>query len=442
MKRDGSRQGSRQWALAIIVVGALVQTTIADELPAKNETARSEVHGTTTPSAAELLLLENRAIHSAATRGARWLESTQRPDGLFVYGWIPSLNQPIQEDNQLRQAGAAAALARAAAVTRDESMMTAARQAIIVLLATYTEPDPDRPDEIRPTIRTIEQHPLGFAALTLLAISELPNPGETLVRQSHLLANYIATRQLADGTFSLKTGALIEEADSNFGIDYYPGEALYALMRSYPNASEQWKLEAVAKAYKPYRKHWAEDPNAAFVPWQTGAYAEAFLLTKEKAYAQFVFEMNDWLVRLQYDDPKAVREEWLGGFGSFQYGRILRTTPGVTTASYLEALVDAYRVAELLEDETRMSAYRHAARSAIRFLTANQYTMRRMSHFQPQFAHKLNGAFHASVDDGVVRIDFAQHAVSGMFHYLTHVAEFKNASEEKPNLPSTLPTAN
>jgi hypothetical protein len=144
---------------------------------------------------------------------------------------------------------------------------------------------------------------------------------------------------------------------------------------------------------------------------------------------------------MQYNDPQTTREDWIGGFGSYQYGRMLRTMPGITTASYLESLVDAYRVAALLEDRERMATYRQAAGLAMRFLTANQYSLRRMAHFQPNFAQKLNGAFHAGPEDGMVRIDFTQHAISGMFHYLTHVADYRNAAD-KSSLPVNAPTAN
>lgn len=438
MPRDGSRIHYPRRPFACLALLFSISVANANEPPPAEPAVALQGARAATPADAEHL-----AIYSAAKRGAKWLASAQRPDGLFVYGWNPALNRPLADDNILRQAGAAAALARAAANTHSEEFGLAARQVIAVLLAGYTEPDPDHPEVLRPTVNTADQHPMGFAALLLLAISELPAPGDTLVAQGEGLARYIVSRQAGDGSFDLRTGGLGEEGFvDESAIDYYPGEALYALMRSFSRGDGEWKLEAAKKALPFYLRHWKEDPSASFVPWQSGAFAEAFLLTRERSYAEFVFEMNDWLLHLQYTGSDSVRDEWIGGFASHQYGRVLRTTPGATTGSYLEALVDACRVAKLMEDQERAIAYRSAARSAIRFLMNNQYAMSEMGHYQSWFAKKLAGAFHGGVDDGIVRIDYTQHAINGIFHYLSHVVEYENPDRDQHRIPAGAPTAN
>ena len=124
----------------------------------------------------------------------------------------------------------------------------------------------------------------------------------------------------------------------------------------------------------------------------------------------------------------------------------------MATGSYAEGLVEGCRVARLIANEckhqveqaksageqekqmlqvaaqaaeTRLMLYRQAVERAFQFLMRNQYSINESNHFEHWFREKLNGAFHGGVADGTVRIDFTQHVVCAMFHYLSHVAEFE-----------------
>src|SRR5262249_38131546 len=152
------------------------------------------------------------------------------------YGWIPSLNRPLPEDNYLRQAGATAAMARAATFSRDPELAIASGQAVLVLLSSFTEKDEKNPPLRRPTLAPADANPVGFSALLLLAISELPNPNDSLIEQGEQLARFIQSRQREDGSIDVSNSLLQDDddrKDSPEAIAYYPGEALYALMRSY-----------------------------------------------------------------------------------------------------------------------------------------------------------------------------------------------------------------
>jgi len=58
-----------------------------------------------------------------------WLRRTNKPDGRFVYGFLPALCTSMEGDSYLRQAGAAGALAAAARYFGDEASTAIARQA-------------------------------------------------------------------------------------------------------------------------------------------------------------------------------------------------------------------------------------------------------------------------------------------------------------------------
>lgn len=381
-------------------------------------------------------------IYFAAKRGSSWLASMQRSDGLFTYGWIPDLNRPLEEDNMLRQAGAAAALARAATVSRNPEMLMQSGQATLVMLTTYTEVDPKNPAIRRPTLPPVEANPVGFSALLLLAISEMPQTTDKMLDQGEQLARFIESRQRADGSIDIGVSLDADGPEPIGGIDYYPGEALYALMRSYANRPEPWKVAVVEKAFKFYSKHFETNPEPAFVPWQSAAYCELFLLTAEPDYAKFVFAMNDWMITLQYANEERWPAAWIGGYGSFEANHLVWTPPGITTASFAEGMVEAYRTAKLAGDLERVRLYRHSLEISIEFLMNSQYRMSRDTHLQAWYAKKLNGAFPASVEDGRLRIDQNQHAINAMFHYLTHVAEFENPDQRRFHIAPETPTAN
>ncbi len=60
----------------------------------------------------------------------QWLVQNVRPDGLFRYGFEPALDRDMEEENLVRQAGTAAALARAGVILGDIAMTGCAREVL------------------------------------------------------------------------------------------------------------------------------------------------------------------------------------------------------------------------------------------------------------------------------------------------------------------------
>src|SRR5262245_7257039 len=247
------------------------------------------------PEFAKLSPLQQQ-MYASALRGTDWLFRANRTDGRFVYGYLPALKSVMDGDHYLRQAGAAFALARAARFTADDRQTALARQAVLTLLADTTIDSPDR--GVRHTTwPSVVVNRLAAAGLLVLAINELPAPADDLLKQSEELCGYIRRQQQADG--SLRYTDHPDDGkpagDDPDGINYYPGEALYGLMLSQRYRPAAWKTELVDKAVKCYRPWWQEHKNMAFVPWQTAACTEAYLRTRDSAFADFVNEMNDWI---------------------------------------------------------------------------------------------------------------------------------------------------
>jgi hypothetical protein len=363
-------------------------------------------------------------MYLSAQRGAEWLVRWNRPDGRFVYGCLPALQKVMEGDHYLRQVGAAFALARAARLTGEERYTAIARQALLVFLLD-TAPDPHDPGVRVTTLPSGAINRLAGAGSSWIAKTSRPAPGPDLLDEAEQLCAFIRRQQRADGSLSYgdSPNDAAAEAEDPEGINYYPGEALYGLMRSQAHRPADWKAEAVRKALAYYRPWWRAHKNTALVPWQTAAYAEAYGLTREPAFADAVNEMNDWMVELQYTafDPR--HPLWLGGFMGWTDGKAVSTPPQISSAVYAEGLAEACRVARQAGDVQRFHRYREALERGLQFLTTLQYTEANTRHFADWYKPTLLGAFYASHQDGNLRVDYTQHAICAMAEYLTHVAD-------------------
>ncbi|HEY7308101.1 MAG TPA: hypothetical protein VH643_01955 [Gemmataceae bacterium] len=351
-------------------------------------------------------------------RGADWLFRVNGVKGRFLNGYLPALKTEMEGDHYLRQAGAAFALARAARFLGEERYAARATQAILALLDETTT-DADAPQCRHTTLPSMIVNRLGAAGLLVLAINELPAPQPDLLEKSEQLCNWIRTQARADG--SLRCGDAENdkaEADDADSVNEYPGLALYAVLRSQKNRPAAWKIELARKAAAYYRPWWKAHRNMSFVPAQTAAYAEAFLLTKDAAFAEFVHEMNDWLSGLQYDHIDPRRLVWYGGFMSWSGGKTVDAPPTIASAAYAASLAEACRVARAGGDPARHQRYTEVVERGLQFVVRLQYTDANAQHFAEWYRPRLVGAFHASMQDGNLRIDYAQHALSALVTYL------------------------
>lgn len=360
-----------------------------------------------------------KQVYLSAQRGMTWLHLTNKPDGRFVYGFLPALRVPMEGDHFVHQAGAAFALARSARYFGDELAAAKAKQAVLSLLL-ETAPDPREP-----RVRTTAAPPgllnrLASNGALLLAIHELPAPASDLLQHSDGLANFLFGQIDADGSF--KTGETDPRKEAEI-IQNCTGLALAGLVRSQEHHPAPWKLATLRKACPLYLGWWRSHKNMPMIPTHTTAYAEAYRLTREPIFAQAVFEMNDWLCSLQYQEVAPSRNHWIGGFQAWTDGKVLPIAPDISSGPYAESLAEACRVAKQMGDVQRYERYRRCLESALLFLTSLQYTEARVQHYAEFFRPAILGAFHASHQDGNLRIDFTQHPLSGMVSYLQHLTE-------------------
>jgi hypothetical protein len=366
-------------------------------------------------------------IFFSAHRAMEWLKRTLKRDGRFVYGFQPALCVQLDGDNFASQAGATFALARAARYYRDEGGTVKARQALLTLkMETMLDPE-DKTKSIRYTAAPPSAvNRLSSHGLLVSAVHELDRPEKCtdLLEMADGLCNYLRQQQRPDGSLFMSAGSGLVKSGTDEVDAEHAGWALQGVVRSQKHRPAAWKLELVRKARAFYHTQWQGSKNIATVCSHTPAYAQAYVLTNDSAFAQTVFAMNDWLVGLQYpDDFESARKHWGGGFQRCHDGKPEPVAPDISSALPAESLADACRVAKLAGDLPRLQRYERALIQNVHFLMSLQYTTAKTQHFVDPFRPSIMGAFHASHQDGNLRIDYTQHALCAMVQYLDAVIE-------------------
>jgi hypothetical protein len=100
----------------------------------------------------------------------------------------------------------------------------------------------------------------------------------------------------------------------------------------------------------------------------------------------------------------------------------VESPPDIGAAAYAESLAEACRVAREAGDLQRHTRYSETLVRCLQFLTTLQYVEGNTQHFSDWYRTQLVGGFHASHQDGNLRIDYNQHAVTALVQYLEHVA--------------------
>jgi len=358
-------------------------------------------------------------MYQAGQRGAGWLARMNETKGRFIPGWQPALAVPLEVNSLMRQAGAAFALARAARYFRDEDMNARAMQAIAVLIQD-TDIDSQKSEIRRCSLPTAVVNPVGLSALIVAAIYELPAPNKELLDQAEQLCNYLRTRQAADGSLQWQDDPNAPVTFDPDGINHYPGMALYAVTRSQTQRPQLWKLEMLKKALPYYSAAWKKNRNREFATWQSAAFAEVFAQTKDRTYAPFVLEMNDWICGLQHDGVDAYQTKWYGGFRERVNDREIETAPTAMGACCCESLAEGCRVAAVLGDLERHTRYTACLERGLQYLCTLQYTDADTQHFSAWYRPRVVGGFHLSRSDGTLRLEYTQHAMCALIQYLAN----------------------
>lgn len=362
------------------------------------------------------------AVEELARRSAGWLERGVHPDGRMTYMFYPSgpsEPDPTRKNNAIRQWMATIALGRYARAHDDARLQDlVARNIDHNLAQQFVRRElPDDEDGARQVgyVRMFGKGKLGAAALAALAIAEHPER-ERWAEYERLLAATIDALRQPDGSFR----TFIEPAGRSDQQNFYPGEALLYLAHRYVEAPTPEGLEVFMRSFRYYRRWHLEPRNRrpAFVPWHTQAYALVWRKTRDPELAAFIFEMNDWLLGMQ-PPPAAHRHPDTWGRFYDPERPELGSPHASSTGVYLEGLIAAWSVADVMGDRERKARYGAAIRAGLRSAMQLQFVDEVDLYYVPRRARsRVIGGLRTRVFDNRIRCDNVQHNLMAQLEIL------------------------
>lgn len=341
------------------------------------------------------------------------LLAVQSSEGLYLYEYHPfTQSSSGARTNIVRQAGCTYAISASAAddidAGRARIMELSAQKAIEYLLSSARWLPNGTLHIMQPSKDGRSKNcKLGTLALLALA-TQFGTLVESYQHVRTALVLAILKLQNEDGSFRCTTDPNQESQES---VNFSPGEALLAL--TYEALRGQRECEAaIRRAFPWYRQYFRRNPSTAFILWQLDAWRLAAWnglsqsnLDERTAWAEFVFEMADWLLNLQLG--RAIRpRELVGAF------LVPGSVPGASTSVYAEAIIRAYGLAQHLGLVDRSSRYQESSLLSLRFLFRLQMT-EQLAFLFPKPAFAIGGIPH-SLQDPTIRCDFDQHFITAL----------------------------
>jgi len=341
---------------------------------------------------------------------ADYMKNHVDPNGLMTYEYDTyndKKSQSMSTSAVVRRLAGTWILASAGAYFNDSECKAAAKRSIDYFLGRYYVHDTERNFGY---IRIAEDANIAMAAFMLLALVELDDKEFHPAEKEQLLSLIFAMEDKEKGFLY---PVYLPDRQANFEKKeiYYPGEALTAVMTYYEATRDHRCLALAERLFDYYRALYERtSKKASLTPWVSKAYAKVFVATQERKYADFLFTMNDYLLKGQRD----VDEEYVDKIGCF-----FSKGASYSTGVMVEAVAEAYKVAKMLGDKERMEAYRRSVLMGNRFLMQCQFTNENMFTAKD---HRLTlGGVRTFIYTSKVRIDSVQHAACALQKSLEHI---------------------
>ena len=350
--------------------------------------------------------VEHRANELAEGIGS-WMVNNLNEKGALPYKYWPSRGVDSPADNAIRRFLGSIALARLAKFKGSARLRDAASRNLQYNLQRYFR-------NIGNGCGVIVEDTgakLGAASLAALAILESPVRRE-FSHQLKMLATGI--NSLVHEEHGFRTFFFPPERDGE-NWNFYSGEALLFWAEAIRSGLEfAPSLQRFSDVFDRCRARHYQSRNPAFVPWFTQACSSLFAHTGRREFADFAFEICDWLLPMQ---------QWRG-LPSDMQGRFydpkrpeFGPPHAASTGAYLEGLADALTVARMVGDSNRTATYARAVDRGLRSLRQLQFR-ESIDAFYISKKHRVMGALRTEVYDNSVRVDSAAHALVAVLKIL------------------------
>ncbi len=337
-------------------------------------------------------------------QGGRYLSRSVGADGRFVYSYNPKTNKAPPKYNMVRHAGTVFSMLDLYQSTKDQHLLRASERAIGYLLEAI-EPFGKEPDKVA-VLAYRGKIKLGGVALAIVALAE--HVGITGDRRNlpvlKRLGRYIQQSQDTDGRF-LHQRDFPSGAPRSFVSQYYPGEALLALSRLYAvDRDERWLDTAEKNAHYLINIRDRGRPTDKLIHdhWLLYALNELYRFRPNPQYLTHSIRITQAIRNRQNRNPAF--PDYLGS-----YYRPPRSTP---TATRSEGLLAAYLLTRDFGSQKDAESILQAIGLGTAFQLQTQFRSESVLYLRdPQ---RSLGAFHRSLTDFEIRIDYVQHNISSL----------------------------
>lgn len=366
-------------------------------------------------------------LTAAAQLSARYLELACDEEGKFVYCVNMNAHVVVVERyNIVRHAGAIYALAMYQERFPNQETLDAIRRSVTFLRGEMTPlDDPAGPHVVwsRPEINHTGsplQVKLGAVGLGLVALSKSEQllPGSVSKEELRGLAKFILWMQKKDGSFYSKYWPDERGRDDRWTSLYYPGEAALGLVSLYEcDPQPQW-LQGAADVLSYLARSRAGQPEVLPDHWALLATAQLWKhydkIPNPPSKAMLLEHARQVCRSLLTEHPLLADDAAL--VGSFTGDG--RTTPAATRMEGLLAALDFLPAS----DQALRSRIQVAGRETMELLLRAQVRDGEFAGAIPRAIMQLDEAKVGEADFNEktteVRIDYVQHSLSAMLHYL------------------------
>jgi orotate phosphoribosyltransferase/AMMECR1 domain-containing protein len=341
-----------------------------------------------------------------ASLHARYLVKHQRADGRPYLHYHPFQNRLYEGIDPARMAHGAWVLGRAQRILGGDEIGAAADKGLGYLSERIVEGEDGCWLESETGISTVAE-----VSFLLLALCNLPDEDARRAVAAGLASTLWASVDATHG--HIRTHRPPAESPDAFQ-DYFPGQVLLALAHACEQGLSDIDEDRLYRSFRFYRHRYRHKRHFGQVSWLMQAFAAWWRVTRDGVFAEFVFEIGEWLLGYQ--------QEKTGAFINDHQP----DTPGYTTALYLEGVGAAMNLAASLGDEARRRKYLDSYERGLRFLDR--------LIIQPRDAAVLPnpelsfGGLRQGLHYSEIRIDFVQHSLSAILEFHSSTARAPHAA--------------
>jgi hypothetical protein len=353
--------------------------------------------------------LSPAGLTRAAAAGGAYLARSVDDTGQFVYHYRPSLIKPDPSNNEayniVRHNGTIYAMMEMYERAPDASLLAAAKRALDHLRKSVQPTRINNTDAL--CVVEGNEVKLGGNALAILAMAKhaqaTSHRGDYDTMRG--LAAWILATQAPSGEFQIHKKIWPEGEATPFESGYYPGEAIFALMRLYTLTRDERYHDAARRGAEfliTQRDRGLAIDQLMHDHWLLYGLNELCAVKDEPLLSLHARRLVQAIIDAQHRQPPY--PDWIGGFYDPP-----RVTP---TATRAEGLLAAWRLFNRQGDAGMIAAIVASVTAATQFQLHLQVGPELAMHL-PEPARALGG-FRDSYDDIDIRIDYVQHSISAL----------------------------